>query len=69
MAPKKATTGKSAATDAASRGVTTLSQDQHRAAVAGVAPLIREGMPPPPSPSRGGYLGGARRATTVATGQ
>ena len=59
MAPKKATMGKSAATDAASRGVATRSQDQYRAASAGVATPIREGMPPPLSPSRGGDLGGA----------
>ena len=58
MAPKKASTGKSAATDAASRGVTTHSQDQHRTASAGVAPLIREEMPPPPPLIRGGDLGG-----------
>ena len=40
-----------------SRGVTTRSQDQHRTAAAGVAPPVREEMPPPLSPSRGGDSG------------
>ena len=62
MAPKKATTGKSAATDVAGRGVTTCSQDQRRAVMTDAALPNREDMPPPPPPpppSRGGDLGGA----------
>ena len=57
MAPKKATTARSAATDATSRGVTTRLQDQRRAETAGAAPPNREETPLPP-PGRGGGLGG-----------
>ena len=59
MPPKKATTGKSAATDASDKGVLTRSQDLRRAADADTALLEREGAPPPFSSGRGNGLGGA----------
>ena len=59
MPPKKATTGKSTATDASGRGVLTRSQDLRRASDADATPLEREGAPPPLSSGRGDGLGGA----------
>ena len=59
MPPKKATTGKSAATDASGKGVLTRSQDLRRATDADETPLEREGAPPPLSFGRGNGLGGA----------
>ena len=59
MPPKKATTGKSTATDVSGGGVLTRSQDLRRAADADATPLEREGAPPPFSSGRGDGLGGA----------
>ena len=59
MPPKKATTGKSTATDIPGGGVLTRSQDLRRAADADVTPLEREGASPPFSSGRVDGLGGA----------
>ena len=59
MPPKKATTGKSTATDVSGKGVLTRSQDLRRAADACETPLEREGAPPPLSSVRGNGLEGA----------
>ena len=68
MPLKKATTGKSTATDASGRGVLMRSQDLRRAVDADAAPLEREGISLPSSSGRGDGLGGAEAGNNGPNG-